>query len=51
MKIVYILGVFFIIQMNILQSNCKIKKIDFNKKKIDKKQNKRLASIEVNFRH
>ena len=42
MKIVYILGVLFLIQMDILQSNSK---------KIDRKQNKRLDSIEVNCRH
>ena len=41
MKIVYILGMIFLIQMDILQSNCK---------KIDKKQNKRLDVIEVNDR-
>ena len=41
MKFVYILGLVFLIQMDILQLNCK---------KIDKKQNKRLDVIEVNYR-
>ena len=41
MKFVCILGLVFLIQMDILQSNCK---------KIDKKQNKRLDVIEVNYR-
>ena len=41
MKFVYILGLVLLIQMDILQLNCK---------KIDKKQNKRLDVIEVNYR-